>query len=290
MNKDTVYPHVIIYRNMLKNTDKIVNALKRSKSLDDKTEINHAFKQWKPWPPMGNMMILNMPDDDFIPDNYEIQEELDLLNDIYNNYRTVLLDYIQDWKVSDIWKPYISHWDIDKKNWEQSGVSFLRYDPSEDQSKLAMEYHTDTHEFSAESRGSKFVITVTMYLNDDYDGGEISFLDEDNKQVTTYKPKAGDITVFPSCEPFYHGILPVKNNERFLLRMFLLWNYEGSEEWLLNEEKYGKEKWAEMEYARTEAEFNSGKWHRHVVYDIKDYDEKKNKAKAVFIQNEKRVI
>jgi len=289
MNKVDVYPHVVIYKNMLKNADKIVDLLKKAKNFDSNTEKLHVFKQWSPWPPMGNMMFLGMPDNNFIAETEDSKNELNYFNEIYKSYLYVLNEYISEWKDSNIWKPYITHWDIDSPNWEKSGVSFLRYDPTEDQEKLAMAYHTDTHEFADANRGSKFVITVTMYLNDDYEGGEISFLDEENKNVITYKPKAGDITVFPSCEPFYHGILPIKNNERYLLRMFLTWRYEGSEEWLANEAKYGKEEWAKMEHERTEIEFNSGNWHRHVVYDPENYDAKNNKAKVVFIKEEKRI-
>jgi predicted 2-oxoglutarate/Fe(II)-dependent dioxygenase YbiX len=167
----------------------------------------------------------------------------------------------------------------------------LRYDPTNynydhknGKPGLAMDYHTDTHEFDSDSPGEKFIVTATMYLNDDYDGGEVSFLDESSGSVTDYKPKAGDITVFPSGAPYYHGIKPIFGNERYLLRMFWLYNFVGTQEWHKNKIKYGEELWQKMEDERIKLAFESGQYHIVVVQPGETFDPETQKSKPFYVK------
>jgi len=48
--------------------------------------------------------------------------------------------------------------------------------------------------------GSDPHITIIVDLNDNYDGGELEFLDYDLK----LKPFAGSVLIYPSTEPYYH--------------------------------------------------------------------------------------
>jgi hypothetical protein len=76
-----------------------------------------------------------------------------------------------------------------------------------------------------------------MYLNDDFDGGEISFAlsdYEDVKKVASpdldydiavdknqiqigLKPKAGSVIIFPSSAPYYHTAHVVKTNFKYMV-------------------------------------------------------------------------
>ena len=60
---------------------------------------------------------------------------------------------------------------------------------------------------------SSRTLSVVMYLNDDYEGGEISF---PNVGVTI-KPEAGSIIFFPSNFVFPHQINEIKNGVRYAL-------------------------------------------------------------------------
>ncbi len=55
-------------------------------------------------------------------------------------------------------------------------------------------------------------ISVVLYLNDDYTGGEL-FFKEQNVKI---KPEAGSIVIFPSVEPYYHESLPVESGIKYM--------------------------------------------------------------------------
>lgn len=71
--------------------------------------------------------------------------------------------------------------------------------------------HTDTYD-DDKSR----TISVVLYLNDDYTGGEIEFED----QGIFIKPTAGSIMVFPSRKPYFHASKPVLSGEKYIVPGF----------------------------------------------------------------------
>ena len=56
-----------------------------------------------------------------------------------------------------------------------------------------------------------------IYLNDNYDGGEIFYPELNIK----YKPKAGSLICHPSKSPYLHEVLPVYNGNRFIISFFV---------------------------------------------------------------------
>jgi predicted 2-oxoglutarate/Fe(II)-dependent dioxygenase YbiX len=64
------------------------------------------------------------------------------------------------------------------------------------------------------------LMSAVIYLNDNYDGGELSF----SKQNITIKPSAGSILVFPSVDPFYHEPLPVISGTKYISAAFWVKN------------------------------------------------------------------
>jgi hypothetical protein len=88
-----------------------------------------------------------------------------------------------------------------------------------------MNYHTD---YQVEREGipeAKFHTTGVFYLNDNYDGGEISFLELNNEQEIIqkidYKPEQGDLVIFSSNFPIYHGVKQVLKGEKYIIRTYL---------------------------------------------------------------------
>jgi SM-20-related protein len=60
-------------------------------------------------------------------------------------------------------------------------------------------------------------LTTLLFLNDDYEGGEVEFchLRYKNGKRVIHKPKAGEMIVFPSHGLFAHEVKPVYGNNRF---------------------------------------------------------------------------
>lgn len=87
-----------------------------------------------------------------------------------------------------------------------------------------MGYHTDY--FSVEEPAGEFALTCTMYLNDNYEGGEVCF--KTNGEDYVYKPQAGDVMVFPSGHPdllsedgvCLHGVRKITEGLKYFVRIF----------------------------------------------------------------------
>jgi len=76
---------------------------------------------------------------------------------------------------------------------------------------MDMGQHVDWNESNPSLRYS-FVV----YLNDDYEGGEIYFKNQNIK----LKPEAGSIILFPSKEPYQHGSMPITSGNKIMVPHF----------------------------------------------------------------------
>jgi heme-degrading monooxygenase HmoA len=65
--------------------------------------------------------------------------------------------------------------------------------------------------------------------------------------VYDYKPKAGDVVVFPSTPPFYHSSLKTENGTKYIVRTYWRTNQEPTEEWEEGIKKYGEEEWIKQQ-------------------------------------------
>ena len=63
----------------------------------------------------------------------------------------------------------------------------------------------------------KRAISVLIYLNDDYEGGEIEFVNFNIK----IKPKAGTLILFPSNYPYKHIANPVTSGTKYVIVTWL---------------------------------------------------------------------
>jgi hypothetical protein len=130
-----------------------------------------------------------------------------------------------------------------------------RYIPDEnliDNEELTMNYHTDYMPEDAESPGDKFGITGVLYPNDDYEGGGLIFkvVQKDGSiKEFNYKPKAGDLVVFPSGPPYYHGVERIYGSPKYITRLYWMYHFEGTDTWHELAAKYG-DKFEQMEKDR----------------------------------------
>ena len=97
--------------------------------------------------------------------------------------------------------------------------------------------------FDAQSGDRTLKYSIIIYVNDDYEGGELSFIvrpydlrnpknhhlrptddanDPENKELTDfiYTPKAGEALVFPSTHPYKHQVHVVKSGDKYMIPGF----------------------------------------------------------------------
>jgi predicted 2-oxoglutarate/Fe(II)-dependent dioxygenase YbiX len=60
------------------------------------------------------------------------------------------------------------------------------------------------------------VISGVMYLNDNYEGGEINF----PNQGVSIKPKAGSVIIFPSTDPYLHHPQKIDYGTKYMVPLF----------------------------------------------------------------------
>jgi hypothetical protein len=70
--------------------------------------------------------------------------------------------------------------------------------------------HVDWNEFN-----SDITYTIVVYLNDDYEGGELFFVDPSID--IKIKPKAGSIVMFPSTMPYLHQSCEITKGRKMLI-------------------------------------------------------------------------
>lgn len=246
-----IYTNILVYKNPFKNLDNVLNVIKESESQESKFYI----QKWTKWGPFGTMAKANLPSyitDEDAKIDIGVEKQKEVLEEIERIYDFVGHDYMLRFGENVTWPKFVTTTDLNNKKWHKGSVDILKHD-IDPTKKLAMQYHTDQNWHKLDARGDKFGLTITMYLNDDYEGGEISFAhigDYGDIKLTTYKPQAGDVVVFPGFYPYFHGVLGVKDNYKYMVRMFYFWEFEGTEEWLANESKYGTELWNQMEEKR----------------------------------------
>jgi len=75
--------------------------------------------------------------------------------------------------------------------------------------------HVDSYEDD-----TKQVLSIVLYLNDDYTGGELYFKNQDIK----IKPEAGSLIAFPSTDPYFHESLTVTSGIKYISPGFWIKN------------------------------------------------------------------
>jgi len=232
-----LYPKVDIYRNVLKDPNQLYAVMNESEKT---SEGKYFLKTWDPWAHFGTYTQKK----DLREVSAEIQKEemfikeKQFVEEVEEAYNKVILDYVERHGI-----------DL-PDGWHFSGCSYSKYHANIDtlNNSMTMQYHTDHITSQKDMPGDKFSITCTMYINDDYEGGDIEFYVGGN--LINHKPQAGDILVFPSTEPYFHGVKTINTNEKFFVRNFIMTPHNGTEEWLANQRKFGAYRWAKMEQER----------------------------------------
>ena len=256
MQSKELYPKVMVFENALENPQEFLNQMMNSEHV----------KPWEPWYDLGNQTFFT--EYPWIrTETFPTKEQwTERFGGIQNPLATQISDLFYQCT-----KEYVDKYEVSIPNWSHSAPYLLTHKAKERNKSLAMQYHTDFIMSQTNNPGYKHWLTCLVYVNDDYEGGEIAFKvfknDEDYDHFV-YKPKAGDILLCPAHPPYYHGVHRTKTNYKAFIRLFWGYDYEGSPEWLANQQKYGKEEWDKMEKERLDIEFRTSKWMKGTVEEI----------------------
>jgi predicted 2-oxoglutarate/Fe(II)-dependent dioxygenase YbiX len=110
-------------------------------------------------------------------------------------------------KITAIVSKYLEDYSAEHnlKNLKLDYYKFVRYTEGQ-----FFEEHSDG------GRSAPRRVSMVIYLNDDYDGGEISF----TKFDTTISPKAQTLIFFPSTKEYSHAALPVRSGVKYIVTGF----------------------------------------------------------------------
>lgn len=238
-NSFELLPNVRVYQGLLPDSDKLYEIMKKSEKTSNG---RYYLRSWEPWAHFGTYS--QQKHDEAEPREFgEMYDDEKYLSDrVYEAYNLAIQNYIDTYNVT---LPPTSR---------LMSSSFSKYNSNIDTmgNELTMQYHTDYIVAERDMPGPKFFLTCTTYINDDYEGGDIEFYMDD--EFYPYKPKSGDILVFPSIDPYYHGVRTIRSGEKFFVRNFIQYYYDGSPEWLEQQKYHGAYKWAKMEAERIEKE------------------------------------
>jgi hypothetical protein len=128
----------------------------------------------------------------YIGGNYTLEDNL--LNPIKGVIHKCLSDYVEKTNLTFGWIPEF--------------YKIQKYSTG-----AYMGPHVDSIDKTADKSPT---ISIVIYLNDDYEGGNICF----PEQGLDIKPEAGSMIVFPSYPPYYHDPKPVTKGTKYMCPVF----------------------------------------------------------------------
>lgn len=264
INKDNIeipYEGVMIFRNGLKNVEEIIKAI-------------DSDSNWEPWYNIGEQIVFNhttqlMFDDKMFPTRRKWDHARNTIQESIPESLKSVTDILEEafYEATEFY--FQKYPETNQENWMHGGSNILKYHGREatkeelegkslatanEETKTGeaggtkdhtLPFHTDFDQRSALDPGPKAEYTITIYLNDDYVGGEIDFrffkgnfedmsgnvFEKEETPKLTYRPKPGDIIIFPSRPPYYHGVRRVEAGIKKFVRMFWMsWVYSKEEE------------------------------------------------------------
>lgn len=179
------------YKNVVTNGNEVINNI--SNILDNSKS---PFLKWMPaYVGYRELMPEYRDCHDFkykhgvMPANTpEIKELEKIYFDLYQKQLGPVKDYSKRFNIGEL------------RYWE--AMNLVKYGPGEH----FQEHHDHGYSYNC-------TVSLVLYLNDDYEGGEIYF----RLQDLMVKPDAGDLFIFPSNFMYPHRAMPVESGTKYSL-------------------------------------------------------------------------
>lgn len=235
MTYSELYPKLALYRGLVPDSNRLTEIVKKSEQDSDG---RFYLRKWGRWSVFGTDTQEKHNNNEEREFGQRYDDEKYLADSINQAYSKAIDHYKEKYNVKLPEGSFLMTSAFSKYN---SDIDVLK-------DNMTMPYHTDYVISERAMPGNKFFLTCTAYINDDYDGGDICFYI--NGTFIDHKPKAGDILIFPSALPYYHGVKTIKNGNKFFVRNFISYPFDGTKEWLTNQRKIGAARWADKERDR----------------------------------------
>jgi predicted 2-oxoglutarate/Fe(II)-dependent dioxygenase YbiX len=191
---------LIYYKNIIKDPQTLILEIE---SLDKKiNEKNISFSEtsvrpWTPWKNEGgNKETFCLQK--FIPQVKDIRE-----NDIYKKEQTNI-----SFQLFGALENTLNHYSTKLYPWAEKNIK------SREHNMHLLRYDYSGYLPAHQDQGvSTRVLSVLLYLNDDYEGGELEFKHSNIK----IKPEPGSVLFFPSNFLYVHEVHPVTKGPRYAL-------------------------------------------------------------------------
>jgi hypothetical protein len=180
-----------IYKNVfsINDANRYINTLESNLSNDKKYKWADATVTNSPTPikRARDCVDFKYKQEDLGPRDEHNSELLDLHQEVYEKLKYCVDDYAKYWGINVVY---------------YEAFNFVKYEGE------------GTHFNIHADHGPAYNCTVSavIYINDDYEGGEIKFPRLDGY---THTPKVGDIAIFPSNYIYEHASLPMKSGTKY---------------------------------------------------------------------------
>lgn len=192
MKSQEVYDKIVYYYDLFPISLNIVELIE-----EDELSATSKITKWKPWGPSDNKTV------------YGKQKTIYSSNTEFNDskFDSFIIRTIKN-AIVECSKDYAKRYSIEIGN--LTPLSISKYFEG-----ASMGSHVDSY-----SDNPKETLSVVLYLNDNYSGGELYFKNQNIK----IKPEAGSLIAFPSSDPYFHESMPVTSGIKYISPGFWIKN------------------------------------------------------------------
>ena len=218
MDKEILEENIYYYKNAISDPKKFIEIIESTENKDYGTSLT----KWNEWTTCSGEMYLYGSQKTVQPSDFEKNSNKDSnpVSYIYNTITDLFYNVCKDYAVSkgDMEEPMIL--------------------PAFDIKKYSAGTFMGAH-FDQQEGDTRLRYSLVFYLNDDYEGGELSFtiespdapilmgkpsedysLAKETDRVTIgIKPEAGSVIIFPSSPPYHHTAHLVKSGYKYMIPM-----------------------------------------------------------------------
>jgi predicted 2-oxoglutarate/Fe(II)-dependent dioxygenase YbiX len=179
-----VFDKIVYYKNLFTDNLNIVDLIE-----EDELSATSKITKWNSWGPSDNKVV------------YGKQKFINNVSNEFNvsKFDSFIINTIKD-AVIKCSQEYSERYSLDIG--KLTPLSISKYFEGK-----GMGPHIDSY-----SDSPKEVLSIVLYLNNNYEGGELYFKNQNIK----IKPEAGSLIAFPSIAPYFHESMPVLSGIKYI--------------------------------------------------------------------------